>query len=65
VGIFKDIHLTSRDLTNALDEDSWFPKPVMYIIWTIVMFIYLVIIKFIIINTFTFIRKLFVKNEKA
>jgi len=61
MGIFKDIHDTSWDLANTLDSDTIVPKYFMYIIWLIVMFVYLVIIKFIIINTFNNIRRV-IKN---
>jgi hypothetical protein len=64
MGIFKDIHNTSWDLATALDNDSMVPKYFMYVVWLIVMFIYLVIIKFILINTFNIIRKVFTHGTK-
>lgn len=63
MGILKDIHLTSKDLSNVLDSDSWVPKTFMYVIWLIVVFIYLIFIKFILINSFNFIRKVIINGK--
>jgi hypothetical protein len=62
MGILKDVHLASKDLSQEF-SDSWLPKGILYVIWIIVFFIYFVIIKFIIINSFNFIYKLFKRGK--
>jgi len=62
--IFKDIHLTSKDLASVFKKDWSMPKWLMYPIWYLVLFIYLVIIKFIFINSFNYIKHIG-KNEKT
>jgi len=57
--VFKDIHLTSKDLAIIFNKEWGIPKFIMYSIWWLTLFIYLIIIKFILINSFNYLKQLF------